>query len=225
MAPSIHFSASAIRCFRVVTSASKRAFESKCSTSRSSSGRSPDPCRTLRMATSSLRCEAQSANNAIHVTTSPPITTQRAGCWIWAIILDCERLMSSSKLLYRSMEEAPIAETPKHATSRRRAAGVVRPGMFLALIVILAGLSFFFYNFQFVIVSGNSMLPTLHTDQRILVCKALWAIGPPRQGDIVVVDTEDGFIVKRVAYLPGQEVPPEERQFDWPLEPNMMVPN
>lgn len=96
--------------------------------------------------------------------------------------------------------------------------------MFVALVTILAGLSFFFYNFQFVIVSGGSMLPTLHTEQRILVCKALWAIGPPGKGDIVVVDTEDGFIVKRVAYLAGEAVPAEDRPFDWPLEPNMVVP-
>ena len=122
------------------------------------------------------------------------------------------------------MEQAPIAEAPKPPMIRRRAAGLVRPGVFVALVAILAGLSFFFYNFQFVIVSGNSMLPTLYTEQRILVCKALWAIGPPRKGDIVVVDTEDGFIVKRVAYLAGDEVPPEKRPFDWPLEPNLVVP-
>lgn len=122
------------------------------------------------------------------------------------------------------MEEAPITEAPKHGMMRRRAAGVVRPGVFVALVAILAGLSFFFYNFQFVIVSGNSMLPALHTEQRILVCKALWAVGQPSKGDIVVVDTEDGFIVKRVAYLSGEEVPANERPFDWPLEPNMVVP-
>ena len=121
------------------------------------------------------------------------------------------------------MEQAPIAEALKAAVTRRTA-GVARPGMLVALVVILAGLSFFFYNFQFVIVSGNSMLPTLQSDQRILVCKALWAVGPPRKGDIVVVDTEDGFIVKRVVYMPGEEVPAEERPFDWPLEPNMVVP-
>ena len=122
------------------------------------------------------------------------------------------------------MEQAPTAEASLPKPVRRRAAGVARPGMLVALVVILAGLSFFFYNFQFVIVSGDSMLPTLQTDQRILVCKALWAIGPPRKGDIVVVDTEDGFIVKRVAYLAGEEVPADERQFDWPLGPNMIVP-
>ncbi|MEO7453366.1 MAG: S26 family signal peptidase, partial [Fimbriimonadales bacterium] len=50
------------------------------------------------------------------------------------------------------------------------------------------------------------------------------AVGSPKIGDIVVIDTEDGFIVKRVAYLEGEEVPADERPFDWPLEPNMVVP-
>jgi len=92
------------------------------------------------------------------------------------------------------------------------------------LVGILLSLSFFFYNFQFVIVSGESMFPTLTSDQRILICKALWALGGPEHGDIVVVDTENGFIVKRVAYVSGEEVPPEERPFEWPLRPNFVVP-
>jgi signal peptidase I len=68
------------------------------------------------------------------------------------------------------------------------------------------------------------MFPTLTSNQRILVCKALWALGQPARGDIVVVDTENGFIVKRVAYLSGDEVPPDERPFEWPLHPNFVVP-
>ena len=122
------------------------------------------------------------------------------------------------------MEEAPITEALPTKRNRRKAAGLARPGMLVVLVAIFAGLSFFFYNFQFVIVSGNSMQPTLLHEQRILVCKALWALGPPRKNDIVVVDTEDGFIIKRVAYLAGEEVPEGDRPFHWPLEPNMIVP-
>ena len=68
------------------------------------------------------------------------------------------------------------------------------------------------------------MLPTLQSEQRLLICKALWALGPPNKGDIVVVDTPDGFIIKRIAYLAGDEIDPDDRPFDWPITPNMVVP-
>ncbi len=68
------------------------------------------------------------------------------------------------------------------------------------------------------------MVPSLSPEQRILVCKALWAIGQPAKGDVVVVDTENGFIVKRVAYLAGEEVRPDERPFEHPIEPMFVVP-
>jgi signal peptidase I len=122
------------------------------------------------------------------------------------------------------MEPTPITSEDTSAEVRSAAARVTRPSVMLALVVLFLGLSFFFYNFQFVIVSGVSMLPSLRPDQRILVCKALWAMGPPRRGDVVVVDTEDGFIVKRVAYLPGDEVQADDRPYEWPIEPNLQVP-
>jgi signal peptidase I len=99
-----------------------------------------------------------------------------------------------------------------------------RSGVLAFLVFVFVGLAFFAYNYQVVIVSGESMLPALSPDQKILVCKALWAAGLPTRGDIVVIDTEDGFIVKRVAYLPGDEVDPENRPFEWPIEPKFRVP-
>jgi signal peptidase I len=109
-------------------------------------------------------------------------------------------------------------------TDQPRAGRAARTGILVVLVGIFITLSFFFYNFQFVIVSGESMLPTLTSNQRILVCKALWALGQPAHGDIVVLDTENGFIVKRVAYLPGEEVPSSVRPFEWPVDPNFVVP-
>ena len=110
------------------------------------------------------------------------------------------------------------------ATKRKLPMLSARSGILVALITIFVALAFFAYNFQFVIVSGESMLPALIPDQKILVCKALWAVGLPGRGDIVVIDTEDGFIVKRVAYLPGDEVDEDNRPFDWPLAPRFKVP-
>ncbi|MEO7453924.1 MAG: hypothetical protein ABIV13_04085, partial [Fimbriimonadales bacterium] len=68
------------------------------------------------------------------------------------------------------MEEAQITIPPPVQKTRRKAAGLARPGMLVALVVIFAGLSFFLYNFQFVIVSGMSMFPSLVPDQRIVIC-------------------------------------------------------
>lgn len=121
-----------------------------------------------------------------------------------------------SDLRVENLQEEPVA-----TSAPRKAA---RTGILIALVSILLALSFFFYNFQFVIVSGESMFPTLTSNQRILVCKALWALGQPNRGDIVVLDTENGFIVKRVAYLSGDEVPSGERPIGWPMEPNFVVP-
>jgi len=113
-------------------------------------------------------------------------------------------------------EKAEIGPTAKKAT---------RTGILIVLVSIFLALAFFFYNFQFVIVSGESMFPTLASNERILICKALWALGQPAHGDIVVLDTENGFIIKRVAYLSGEEVPTEDRPFEWPLHPNFVVPS
>lgn len=52
------------------------------------------------------------------------------------------------------------------------------------------------------------MEPTFRDKQRILVCKALWLIGPIKAGDIVVVrQGEVGeYVVKRVYKTGGEEI-------------------
>ena len=123
------------------------------------------------------------------------------------------------------MDSHPTVEMLRQERAKRKFPLLsARSGLLAALIAIFVGLAFFAYNFQFVIVSGESMLPALLPDQKILVCKALWAVGMPSRGDIVVIDTEDGFIVKRVAYLPGDEVDEDNRPFEWPLVPRFRVP-
>jgi signal peptidase I len=74
--------------------------------------------------------------------------------------------------------------------------------------VVLGLLAFFFCNFQTVVVSGKSMLPTLHDHQRILICKALWLVGAPKHNDIVVVRSPESgeLLVKRVYRLGGELV-------------------
>lgn len=94
----------------------------------------------------------------------------------------------------------------------------------MVLVALMAGLAFFAYNFQFVVISGESMSPTLHSNQRILVCKALWALGPVGKGDVVVVNTREGYVVKRIAYMEGEAVKEEDRPFAEPMSPPFVVP-
>jgi signal peptidase I len=58
-------------------------------------------------------------------------------------------------------------------------------------------------------VEGDSMQPTLHPDQYVLVDKVSYRIGDPQRGDVVVFQyplaTERDFI-KRVIGLPGEAV-------------------
>lgn len=85
---------------------------------------------------------------------------------------------------------------------------LVRRGLLTALLAVFLFLVFFFYNFQTVLVDGHSMEPTLKDKQRILVCKALWLVGAPKKGDIVVVrgDVPGDYLVKRVYATEGQQV-------------------
>ena len=83
-----------------------------------------------------------------------------------------------------------------------------RTGFLSASLVVLGMLTFFFYNFQTVVVTGKSMLPTLKNHQAILICKALWLAGPLKRNDIVVakVGQPIEYVVKRVYRVGGEEV-------------------
>ncbi len=59
---------------------------------------------------------------------------------------------------------------------------------------------------MFFTVSGDSMLPTLHDGDRLLVYKFMYT---PKRGDIVTIDTNEQLgknIIKRVIGLPGDAV-------------------
>ncbi len=57
-----------------------------------------------------------------------------------------------------------------------------------------------------VLVAGGSMRPTLRALQLAGVNKLAYRFGPPRRGDIVMVRTGQGWMVKRIIGLPGEEV-------------------
>jgi signal peptidase I len=76
----------------------------------------------------------------------------------------------------------------------------------LAAALLLAGIIRFFL-FAPVVVDGQSMMPTLHNGDRLIVSKIGYMIGEPKRFDIVVFHaTEEKDYIKRVIGLPGDEI-------------------
>jgi len=83
----------------------------------------------------------------------------------------------------------------------REIAETVLPALLIALVInlLLA---------QATVVEGQSMEPTLHDHERVIVEKVSYRIHPPRRGDVVVIHNPngEGLLIKRVVGLPGEEV-------------------
>jgi signal peptidase I len=57
-------------------------------------------------------------------------------------------------------------------------------------------------------VLGQSMEPTLHSSQRVVIEKVSYLLHGPRRGDIVVINSSDQseMLIKRVVGLPGESI-------------------
>lgn len=76
----------------------------------------------------------------------------------------------------------------------------------LAIAIILAGV-IRFYLFAPIVVDGESMMPTLKDQDRMIVNKVSYTIGEPERFDIVVFRaTEDKDYIKRIIGLPGDHI-------------------
>lgn len=91
-------------------------------------------------------------------------------------------------------------EQPKKSTSRE-------VFEWISSIVIALVIAFLLRNFviTFVRVDGESMLPTLVNNERLIVIRLGYT---PKQGDVVILDPPNGRgpYVKRVIGMPGQTV-------------------
>jgi signal peptidase I len=73
----------------------------------------------------------------------------------------------------------------------------------VGLVVLAAGLLF---ALQPVRVHADSMRPTLHSGDEVLVDRLSLALRPPRRGEVVVANSPVGLVVKRVAAVGGDTV-------------------
>ena len=86
---------------------------------------------------------------------------------------------------------------PKMSTARRQTLFV---GVFLVVVAL------FVSTFRLAIVRGESMLPTYHDGQSALVRRRNILNPSLKRGDVVVLRMGRDNIIKRIAYLPGEEV-------------------
>jgi signal peptidase I len=89
-------------------------------------------------------------------------------------------------------------------------------------VVLLFALGFALYcwlTLKTVVVSGQSMLPTLKNGKKVLVSNAYWLVGAIRDGDIVVIkgDTGEDYIIKRVYKMAGEKVDVVNMPNNWQL--------
>lgn len=81
--------------------------------------------------------------------------------------------------------------------------------MLSKLVVLVLVLSFFVRGFLFTnyIVYGQSMMPTIHDGERIIVNKVGYEVNEPNRFDLIIFHaTEDSDYIKRVIGLPGDEI-------------------
>ncbi|WP_324668384.1 signal peptidase I [Geochorda subterranea] len=117
------------------------------------------------------------------------------------------------------MGSAPTPRGVRPAGRRRSTPGAAQPGRAIGAAVvellktvagaaILALLIMTFVARAFT-VEGNSMLPTLHDGERLMVDKLTYRFHEPQRGDIVVfrypLDPREHYI-KRIVGVPGDEV-------------------
>lgn len=104
------------------------------------------------------------------------------------------------------------ASQPPLATEKPEDSGLGHWVWEIIQTLVLAGLLIVFFRsfiFQNYIVEGESMIPTLLSEERLIVGRLSYILGEPQRGDIIVFqypyDPQRDF-VKRIIGLPGETI-------------------
>lgn len=101
------------------------------------------------------------------------------------------------------------APPPRKPSLAQQTFGVVREVVETVVPAIVIALLINLFLAQATRVYGQSMEPTLHTDQRLVVEKVSYAFSLPHRGDVVVLKVNEAareMLIKRVIGLPGETV-------------------
>ncbi len=79
--------------------------------------------------------------------------------------------------------------------------GTILPALLIALVIHL-------FLAQATRVYGQSMEPTLHTNDRVILDKLTYRFRPPQRGDVVVLqlNKKGPHLIKRIVGLPGETI-------------------
>jgi len=114
----------------------------------------------------------------------------------------------------------PTSPQPSPAPVKRSRNHLAVTGFGVVLLGALVFLVFCLFNVKTVIVSGQSMMPTLDSGKKVVVSKAYWLVGPIQDGNIVVIKQGEGagdYIIKRVYKMAGEIVDTFNVPGDTPL--------
>jgi len=94
--------------------------------------------------------------------------------------------------------------SPVHHRSHHARRNVIAVAVFLVVVLVFTS------TFRLAVVRGDSMLPTYRDGQMVLVNKIHAVNGPIQRGDVVLVGHGNDILIKRVAFLPGDTIPPRD---------------
>ncbi|MDL2237460.1 signal peptidase I [Christensenellaceae bacterium OttesenSCG-928-K19] len=104
----------------------------------------------------------------------------------------------------RRKKQPSLAEKSKTKNRRKEALGWV----FSIIVAIVVAFVIRAFVFEIILVDGDSMFPTLHTNERVAIEKVTRYGGMPNRGEIIIVEYPNmtGTYVKRAIGLPGETV-------------------
>lgn len=137
-----------------------------------------------------------------------------------------EKATVCADLKYNPVGILEPMSTPRARKSKKQR--IVLTGSTAFLLFVLAFVIFVKQNFSTIEVKGESMEPTFHSGDHVLVSRAWWLVGDIKANDIVVIkdpNAEGENFIKRVYRVGGQTVDFFNMPIEWSLtEGEYVVP-